>query len=108
MELAGQIAEDDAMLGRRRGVRDDRAADQLVTPRATKIGLVGPQERVGVEERAVACRCVHAATLSRPGRICHDPPGPSYSAAVTGACAPRNLCTWRNASAVCSLVSFHG
>ena len=35
------------------------------------------------------------------------PAGPSYWAALTGACARRKLCTWRNASATCSLVSFH-
>ncbi len=51
MKFTGQIAEDHAMFRRRRGVRDDRATHEFITPSGTKLGLVGPQERVGVEER---------------------------------------------------------
>ena len=65
VELTGQVAEDDAMFGRRRGVRDDRATDKFITPGVTELGLVGPQERIGVEERRCCvplCPCRDAIT----------------------------------------------
>jgi len=36
-------------------MRDDRAANKLITPGCAELGLVGPQELVGVEELTVAC-----------------------------------------------------
>ena len=46
-------------------VRNDRTANELIAPRGTEFGLVGPQERIGVQERAVACRGVHGDMLPR-------------------------------------------
>jgi len=41
MELISQVAEDNAMFGRRRRVRDDPAAHKLIPPGVAKFRLVG-------------------------------------------------------------------
>src|ERR1019366_4234847 len=81
-DFASQVAEGDAMFGTGRCVRDDRAVDKLITPGVTELGLVGPQELVGVEELTVACRCVHATVLPWHGPICHDQPIRSAPACI--------------------------
>ena len=91
------------------------AAHELIPPGVTEFGLVGPQERVGVEERAVACRCVHTATLSRPGLIRHDPPdrlilppSPVHAHGETCAhgAAPRQSGPWSPSTGRCSTSAF--
>jgi len=56
VKLASEIIEDDAMFGAGRGVRHDRAADELITPSRPELGLDRATDWFGPR-----CPCRHAA-----------------------------------------------